>query len=85
MDPVAHVNHSCVGCGLCGEVAHAAILCPSFYRAEIVQNPNAWDRLIARLRAGIIGWPQPAWGEFGTIAALSSRRLRMVAGKFMNW
>jgi indolepyruvate ferredoxin oxidoreductase alpha subunit len=60
VDPVAHVNQSCVGCGLCGEVAHAAILCPSFYRAEIVQNPNAWDRFIARLRAGIIGWLQPA-------------------------
>ena len=60
VDPVAHVNHSCVGCGLCGEVAHAAILCPSFYRAEIVQNPNAWDRLVARLRAGVIGWLQPA-------------------------
>jgi len=60
VDPVAHVNHSCVGCGLCGEVAHAAILCPSFYRAEIVQNPNAWDRFITRLRAGVIGWMQPA-------------------------
>ena len=29
-DPVAHVNNDCVGCGLCGEVAHAAQLCPSF-------------------------------------------------------
>ena len=60
MDPVAHVNHSCVGCGLCGEVAHAAILCPSFYRAEVVQNPGAWDRYLARLRATVIGWLQPA-------------------------
>jgi indolepyruvate ferredoxin oxidoreductase alpha subunit len=60
VDPVAHVNHSCVGCGLCGEVAHAAILCPSFYRAEVVQNPGTWDRLLARLRAGFIGWLQPA-------------------------
>jgi len=60
VDPVAHVNHSCVGCGLCGEVAHAAILCPSFYRAEIVQNPSPWDRFIARLRATVIGWLQPA-------------------------
>ena len=59
VDPVAHVNHSCVGCGLCGEVAHAAILCPSFYRAEVVQNPNAWDRYLARLRATVIGWLQP--------------------------
>ena len=29
-DPVATVLDSCVGCGLCGEVAHAAVLCPSF-------------------------------------------------------
>jgi indolepyruvate ferredoxin oxidoreductase alpha subunit len=58
VDPVAHVNNDCVGCGLCGEVAHAAILCPSFYRAEIVQNPNAWDRLAHRVRRRIIGFLQ---------------------------
>ncbi|OGA40172.1 MAG: hypothetical protein A3G24_23330 [Betaproteobacteria bacterium RIFCSPLOWO2_12_FULL_62_13] len=40
--------------------AHIAILCPLFHRAEIVENPNAWDRLIARLRATVIGWLQPA-------------------------
>ena len=39
-DPVAQVDNNCVGCGLCGEVAHAAVLCPSFYRAEVIQNPN---------------------------------------------
>ena len=60
VDPVAHVNNDCVGCGLCGEVAHAAILCPSFFRAEIVQNPNAWDRFLDGLRKTIIGWLQPA-------------------------
>ena len=60
IDPVAHVNNGCVGCGLCGEVAHAAILCPSFYRAEIVQNPGAWDRLVDGLRRTLIGWLQPA-------------------------
>jgi indolepyruvate ferredoxin oxidoreductase alpha subunit len=60
VDPVAHVNNACVGCGLCGEVAHAAILCPSFFRAEIVQNPGWWDRLKHRLRSGVIGWLQPA-------------------------
>jgi indolepyruvate ferredoxin oxidoreductase alpha subunit len=60
VDPVAHVNNNCVGCGLCGEVSHAAILCPSFYRAEIVQNANAWDRLLARLRASFINLLQPA-------------------------
>ena len=60
VDPVAHVNNDCVGCGLCGEVAHAAILCPSFFRAEIVQNPGAWDRLLNGLRRTVIGWLQPA-------------------------
>jgi indolepyruvate ferredoxin oxidoreductase alpha subunit len=30
-DPVATVLESCIGCGLCGEVAHAARLCPSFF------------------------------------------------------
>lgn len=43
-DPVAHVNNDCVGCGLCGEVSHAAQLCPSFAQIDILQNPNAWDR-----------------------------------------
>jgi indolepyruvate ferredoxin oxidoreductase alpha subunit len=45
MDPVATVIDGCVGCGLCGENAHAAVLCPSFYRAEVINNPTAWDRL----------------------------------------
>ena len=48
-DPVAAVIDSCVGCGLCGEVAHAAVLCPSFYRAQIVSNPTGWDRFKARV------------------------------------
>jgi indolepyruvate ferredoxin oxidoreductase alpha subunit len=59
-DPVAHVNNGCVGCGLCGEVAHAAVLCPSFFRAEIVQNPNFLDRWIDRLRGAVIARLQPA-------------------------
>ncbi|HXQ53586.1 MAG TPA: indolepyruvate ferredoxin oxidoreductase subunit alpha [Stellaceae bacterium] len=58
LDPVAHVNNDCVGCGLCGEVADAAVLCPSFYRADIVQNPNAWDRQLHRLRNSVIAWLQ---------------------------
>jgi indolepyruvate ferredoxin oxidoreductase alpha subunit len=54
-DPVAHVNNGCVGCGLCGEVADAAVLCPSFYKADIVQNATWWDRLVWRLRSKVIG------------------------------
>src|SRR5215470_14260423 len=54
-DPVATVIESCVGCGLCGEVAHAAVLCPSFYRADIVTNPNWWDRTLAAMRERVVG------------------------------
>ena len=58
LDPVATVVDSCVGCGLCGEVAHAARLCPSFYRAEIISNPNAWDGFKSRVRHTVIGFLQ---------------------------
>ncbi|HXB25361.1 MAG TPA: indolepyruvate ferredoxin oxidoreductase subunit alpha [Gemmatimonadaceae bacterium] len=54
-DPVATVLDSCVGCGLCGEVAHAAKLCPSFYRADVVSNPGRWERMVARIRQAMIG------------------------------
>jgi len=54
-DPVAHVDNSCVGCGVCGEVADAAVLCPSFYRVELLYNPSRWDRLLERVRGAIIG------------------------------
>jgi len=54
-DPVAHVDNSCVGCGVCGEVAHAAVLCPSFYRAELVYNPSRWDRFANAVRSAVIG------------------------------
>ncbi|RTL71693.1 MAG: indolepyruvate ferredoxin oxidoreductase subunit alpha [Hyphomicrobiales bacterium] len=57
-DPVAAIDQTCVGCGNCGEVADAAVLCPSFYRADIVHNPNVFDRLLARLRTRVIGWLQ---------------------------
>src|SRR5215212_8754130 len=53
-DPIASVIESCIGCGLCGEVAHAAVLCPSFYRAEVIRNPNAWDRWLFKARSNII-------------------------------
>jgi indolepyruvate ferredoxin oxidoreductase alpha subunit len=70
-DPVASVNSGCVGCGHCGEVAHAAVLCPSFYKTEIVHNPGWWDRVSDRLHRRLIGWfggrttpqAQPAAGE----------------------
>ena len=55
-DPVAFVDENCVGCGNCGEVAEAAALCPSFYRAEIIHNPSSLERFVDRMRASIIGW-----------------------------
>jgi indolepyruvate ferredoxin oxidoreductase alpha subunit len=57
-DPIAHVDNSCVGCGVCGEIAHAAVLCPSFYRADIITNPSAWDRLKFRFRTAVIEFLQ---------------------------
>ncbi|MDA0261346.1 MAG: indolepyruvate ferredoxin oxidoreductase subunit alpha, partial [Proteobacteria bacterium] len=61
-DPVAHVNQGCVGCGLCGEIAHAAMLCPSFYRAEIVHNPIWWDRMADRINRRVIAFLQRPLG-----------------------
>ena len=53
-DPIAYVDNNCVGCGLCGEVADAAVLCPSFYRAKIIQNPSRWDVWLDRLRRRVV-------------------------------
>ncbi|AQZ49663.1 indolepyruvate ferredoxin oxidoreductase subunit alpha [Martelella mediterranea] len=57
-DPVAAIDNSCVGCGNCGEVSEAAVLCPSFYRADVIHNPTGWDRFVHRVRAAVIGWLQ---------------------------
>lgn len=43
-DPIAKIDNDCVACGNCGEVAEEAILCPSFYKAQIIKNPNFFDR-----------------------------------------
>ncbi|MDO8982817.1 indolepyruvate ferredoxin oxidoreductase subunit alpha [Cypionkella sp.] len=57
-DPVASIDQSCVGCGNCGEVADAAVLCPSFYRADVVHNPSGFEVRLAGFRARVIGWLQ---------------------------
>ena len=62
-DPVPAIDNSCVGCGNCGDVSEAAVLCPSFYRAEIIRNPNWWDRALHRVRATIIGAFAPRRAE----------------------
>ncbi len=55
-DPVAHVDEHCVACGHCGEVADAAALCPSFYRASWVRNPTGRERLVHALRTRVLRW-----------------------------
>ncbi|TBN15107.1 indolepyruvate ferredoxin oxidoreductase subunit alpha [Agrobacterium cavarae] len=57
-DPVAAIDNSCVGCGNCGEVSEAAVLCPSFYRADVIHNPTKTDRFLYRLRSAVIQWLQ---------------------------
>lgn len=57
-DPVAHVDTGCVGCGHCGEVSHAAVLCPSFYRVELIDNAKWGERFMAGVRSAIIGFLQ---------------------------
>ncbi len=57
-DPVAAIDNTCVGCGNCGEVSEAAVLCPSFYRADIVYNPSRLDLFLAKMRTAVIGYLQ---------------------------
>ena len=57
-DPVASIDQNCVGCGNCGEVASAAMLCPSFYRADIVLNPATLERIWTKFRQRLINWLQ---------------------------
>ena len=57
-DPVAAIDQTCVGCGNCGEVADAAVLCPSFFQAEIVSNPNKTERRRAARAHKVISWLQ---------------------------
>lgn len=56
-DPVAHVTNGCVGCGLCGEVAHAATLCPSFWQADIISHPTRFERIKASIARVFTGAP----------------------------
>ncbi|MEX0283277.1 MAG: thiamine pyrophosphate-dependent enzyme [Paracoccaceae bacterium] len=57
-DPVASIDQTCVGCGNCGEVADAAVLCPSFFRADVIHNPTGWDKRKADWRSKVITWLQ---------------------------
>ncbi len=57
-DPVASVDEACVACGHCGEVADAAVLCPSFYKAHKVHNPGAAERWLDGWRRRTVSWLQ---------------------------
>ncbi|MFM7275902.1 MAG: thiamine pyrophosphate-dependent enzyme, partial [Gammaproteobacteria bacterium] len=61
-DPVAYVDNSCVGCGLCGANAHTAVLCPSFARADLVTNPGWGEQLMHDIRFALIGLVQ-RWAD----------------------
>ena len=65
-DPVATIDQSCVGCGNCGEVADAAVLCPSFYQADRVHNPGWFERFFDRVRKRTISALQ-RWRESGRL------------------
>lgn len=69
-DPVAAVDSSCVGCGVCGGIAEAAVLCPSFFRTDIVHNPTRWDRVRQRSQAAVIEKLQ-RWSERRRLSRVS--------------
>jgi len=52
--PTAHVDETCVACGNCGEVAHAAQLCPSFFKAQAIQNPSMVRRLSSKINRAML-------------------------------
>jgi indolepyruvate ferredoxin oxidoreductase, alpha subunit len=60
VDPVATVLDGCVGCGLCGSNAHAATLCPSFYRGEVIVNACWLERTVERARGALFAMLQAA-------------------------
>ena len=62
-DPVTKVISSCVGCGHCGEVSHAAVLCPSFYKASIIHNPDRFDQFKQWVRVKVIGFLQKQYSR----------------------
>lgn len=57
-DPIAWIDHSCVACGNCGEVAEAAVLCPSFYKAQIIKNPSNFEKFKFNIKNKIFSFLQ---------------------------
>ncbi len=53
-DKIAWIDFSCIGCGLCSEIAHVARLCPSFYQVDRIINPSLYERFMFKLRNLVI-------------------------------
>jgi indolepyruvate ferredoxin oxidoreductase alpha subunit len=39
---------------VCGEIAHAAQLCPSFHKVTVVRNASRFERFMQRLSARLL-------------------------------
>ncbi|MBL4621276.1 MAG: indolepyruvate ferredoxin oxidoreductase subunit alpha [Immundisolibacteraceae bacterium] len=51
---VAAIDTTCVGCGVCGEIAHAARLCPSFHKVTVTHNVFWYEKLWGRIKSMLI-------------------------------
>ena len=51
---VAAIDTTCVGCGVCGEIAHAARLCPSFHKVTVTHNVLWYEKLWGRIKSILI-------------------------------
>ena len=60
---VAAIDTNCVGCGVCGEIAHAARLCPSFHKVTVSHNIGWYEKLWDNLKALLIPVGVKATGE----------------------
>jgi indolepyruvate ferredoxin oxidoreductase alpha subunit len=60
---IVDVDSSCTGCGLCGELAEAAKLCPAFFELIVVSNPTRWERIRHRLWRRLVGMKDGAEGS----------------------
>ena len=73
-DPVAAIDQSCVGCGNCGEVADAAVLCPSLLPRRRHPQSEPARPAAGALRAAVTGWLQRRREAkrlvFGSVTAL---------------
>ncbi|NQU58468.1 MAG: indolepyruvate ferredoxin oxidoreductase subunit alpha, partial [Rhodospirillales bacterium] len=52
--PTAMVDTNCAACNLCGENAHAAQLCPSFYKARGIVNASALQLWMAAMNMKLL-------------------------------